>query len=136
MIFLLRTLQIGYHRHCFTGEVVMRFCVLICSLVTISTGPAMAACPIGSYPWQDAWGNPTCKRHDDGGTSTIQGNRGNAGGCPIGSYPWVDSWGNKICQTHQAPNQPQQQYYDTSRGCPVGTYAWRDNWGNPTCKRF
>ena len=51
---------------------------------------AEAACPVGSYPWVDEWGNHICKRFGSGGTSTIEGSSGR---CPTGSYPWRDSWG-------------------------------------------
>jgi hypothetical protein len=87
-------------------------------------------CPVGSHPWVDSWGNQICKRFDDGSTSRAQGSLDN---CPIGTHPWVDSWGNRICQSYQ---QPEQQFYDTSKGCPVGTFPSVDNWGNSVCKRF
>jgi hypothetical protein len=88
-----------------------------------------AACPIGSYPWVDQWGNNICKRFDSGGTSTIEGSLDR---CPTGSYPWTDSWGNRVCRSFGGGGDS----YDTSRGCPTGFYPWVDSWGNRTCKAF
>jgi hypothetical protein len=87
------------------------------------------ACPIGSFPSVDSWGNQICKTLDTGQTTTIQGSVEN---CPIGTHPWVDNWGNKICQSFTGG----AQYHDTSGGCPIGAYQWVDNWGNKVCRQF
>ncbi len=99
------------------------------SLIAVVSTPGHAACPIGSFPWVDAWGNSICKNFETGQTPTIQGSPSR---CPVGTHPWVDQWGNQICK---APGG-NQQYFDTSKGCPVGTYPWVDNWGNKVCKFF
>ena len=109
----------------------MRRLVFILSFAV--TMPAVAECPIGSYPWADAWGNQICKRFGSGSTSAVSGSLDK---CPTGTHPWVDNWGNKICQSFNAPGQSAQHLYDTSRGCPIGTFAWTDTWGNAICKRF
>jgi hypothetical protein len=108
----------------------------ILAVAALAFWPSMAFsidCPIGSYPSVDQWGNQACKPFGGGPPTVVQGTLDN---CPIGSHPWVDQWGNRVCQTFQQPQQPTQQFYDTSKGCPVGMYPWVDNWGNPTCKRF
>jgi hypothetical protein len=88
------------------------------------------SCPIGSHPWTDAWGNPTCQSFATGQNITTQANP--VTGCPNGAAPSIDNWGNRVCQNMNGG----ATYYDTSRGCPVGTHPWRDNWGNPICQRF
>jgi hypothetical protein len=88
-----------------------------------------AACPIGSYPWRDKWGTPTCKSFSSGQNTVTQGSLSD---CPAGSHPWVDEWGTRICQSFNEGTR----YYDTSKGCPTGTYKWVDNWGNKICKAF
>ena len=98
-------------------------------LVFLGASASEAACPVGSYPWVDNWGNQICKTYDAGETRSIEGSTTK---CPIGSYPWIDEWGNKICKTYEG----NQQYYDTSKSCPIGTYQWVDNWGNSVCKKF
>lgn len=91
--------------------------------------PVLAACPTGSHPWVDQWGNQICRQMDTGQTSTIQGSTSN---CPTGTHPWVDKWGNSICRgINGGP-----QYHDTSKGCPAGSYPWIDDWGNNVCKAF
>lgn len=107
----------------------MRTQILVGVLAFAAAFAAIAACPVGSYPWIDQWGNQICKRFDSGQTTTIQGSTQN---CPTGTHPWVDEWGNAICKSFQG----NQQYYDTSKGCPAGTYPWVDDWGNRVCKRF
>lgn len=90
---------------------------------------AQMQCPVGTYPWQDNWGNQTCRSfttQQDVITQTDQT------GCPVGSHPWVDEWGNEICQAFDS----NKRYYDTSKGCPVGMHPWQDRWGNPTCQPF
>lgn len=104
--------------------------ILLCGIFMHSVvSQANAACPMGTYQWQDQWGTPICKRLDDGGTASIQGTTKN---CPVGSYPWQDSWGNAICKTYD----DKKEYQDTSQGCPIGTYQWQDQWGNSVCKRL
>jgi hypothetical protein len=94
---------------------------------------AEAACPIGSYPWLDEWGNNICKRFGSGSTSTIEGSLIGVRLAAIpGSYPWIDSWGNRVCRSFNSGSDS----YDTSRGCPIGFYPWVDSWGNRTCKPF
>jgi hypothetical protein len=53
------------------------------------------ACPVGSFPSVDNWGNQICKTFDFGQTTTIQGSIEN---CPVGKHPWTDNWGNKIAR--------------------------------------
>jgi len=96
---------------------------------TLVCSDARAACPIGSYPWVDNWGNRVCKSFSSGQNTTTQGSLSQ---CPAGSHPWVDEWGNRICQSFNEGTR----YYDTSKGCPIGTYSWVDNWGNKICKPF
>ncbi len=103
--------------------------VLVALLLASFPGTSEAACPVGSYPWTDSWGNRICKTFDTGQPSSIEGNLSR---CPVGTHPWVDSWGNKVCQSFD----DRQRYYDTSRGCPVGSYEWVDSWGNKACKFF
>jgi hypothetical protein len=103
--------------------------LLITFALFVGSLNAQAACPTGSYPWMDNWGNQICKTFNTGETRSIQGSTSR---CPAGSYPWVDNWGNQICQSFQ----DRQPYYDTSKGCPIGTYQWVDNWGNQVCRRF
>lgn len=95
----------------------------------LQTSLALAACPIGTHPWVDKWGNNICKRLSDGSAATTEGSLDN---CPAGTHPWVDSWGNRVCQAFSGG----QNLYDTSRGCPIGTYQWVDSWGNNICKQF
>lgn len=95
---------------------------------------AQQQCPAGSFPWVDTWGNHICRRYSGQSTATAEAPQGQA--CPTGSYPWTDDRGNKICRSYQTGNQPQTDYYDTSKGCPIGTYEWTDNWGNKVCKRY
>jgi len=102
---------------------------LIAALMMAMPSPALANCPIGSYPWVDQWGTKICKRHGDGSTATKQGSLDN---CPPGTHPSVDNWGTRTCKSFGS----QQQFYDTSKGCPLGTYSWLDSWGNKICKRF
>lgn len=99
-----------------------------CSLILLVSG-VEAACPTGSYPWVDEWGNNICKRFGSGSTSTIEGNLDR---CPTGSYPWTDSWGNRVCRSFGSGSDS----YDTSHGCPTGFYPWVDSWGNRVCKSF
>lgn len=108
----------------------MRGKFVIALLTLLWPNAALAInCPLGSYPWADAWGNQICKRYDDGSTSRVQGGIDN---CPIGTHPWVDQWGNRTCKSVNSP----QQLYDTAPGCPMGTFPSVDNWGNRVCKRF
>ena len=101
--------------------------MLIALLLTLQASTAFA-CPIGSFPSVNSWGNQICKTFGEGSTSTIQGGLAN---CPVGSHPGVDSWGNQVCQSFGGGS-----YYDTSRGCPTGSYPSVDSWGNQTCKFF
>jgi len=68
-------------------------------LIMCSGSAVHAACPIGSFPWMDSWGNPICKSFSTGATQTITPAPGSVGGCPVGSHPWVDAWGNPVCQS-------------------------------------
>jgi hypothetical protein len=104
---------------------------LIAALLALLGLPstAFAACPTGSFPSVDKWGNQICQRFGGGPPATIQGSIDN---CPTGTHPWVDSWGTRTCKSFNSP----RQFYDTSKGCPTGTYQWVDQWGNQTCKRF
>jgi hypothetical protein len=88
-----------------------------------------AACPPGSFPGFDNFGNSICKNFDDGGTRSIQ-NRGR--GCPAGTIPDFDNFGNQNCKSLNSG----QRFYDTSKGCPTGTIAGFDNFGNQVCKRL
>ena len=101
---------------------------ILAAIFIIGVGVEANACPIGSFPSVDNWGNQICKSFG-GQTTTIQGSVEN---CPIGSHPWVDSWGNRTCQSFDSGSQ----YYDTSGGCPIGTHPWVDNWGNQVCQGF
>ncbi len=103
--------------------------VIALTLAGLLCASAEAACPVGSHPWVDSWGNSICKRFSGGATTTIEGSLER---CPVGTTPWVDSWGNRICRSLDR----RESYYDTSRGCPVGTYQWVDEYGNAVCKRF
>jgi hypothetical protein len=105
------------------------FVVAILATLVMPLAPAEAACPTGTYPWVDSWGNNVCRRFGAGGDATIQGNIEQ---CPTGSYPWTDSWGNRICRAFGGGADS----YDTSKGCPIGFYPWTDSWGNSVCKRF
>jgi hypothetical protein len=120
------------HAPCFKEETsmtrVLVMAAVIWTTIVFASG-AEAACPIGSYPWVDQWGNNICKRFASGSTSTIEGTLER---CPTGSYLWVDSWGNRICRSFGSGADS----YDTSRGCPVGFYPWIDSWGNRVCKSF
>ncbi len=98
-------------------------------LATVASSAFGQECPVGSYPWVDAWGNRICKSFDTGRTTTIEGDLKN---CPTGTYPWSDEWGNRICKSFEGG----QKFYDTSKGWPVGTYPWVDGWGNRVCKKF
>ena len=97
---------------------------LLLAIGALATGSAHAACPIGSYPWVDKWGSPTCTSFSTGQDETTQGSLDR---CRAGSYPWIDRWATKICKS---------DYYDTSRGCPASTYSWVDYWGNKICRAF
>jgi hypothetical protein len=97
--------------------------LLLSFALLLAASNAEAACPTGSSPWVDSWGNQICKTFGTGETRSI---RGSTSRCPTGSHPWVDEWGNQICKAFQGG----QQYYDTTKGCPIGTYPWVDNWGN------
>jgi hypothetical protein len=68
----------------------------VATIVAAGVAASAHACPIGSFPSLDNWGNQICKTLDTGQTTTIQGSVDN---CPIGTHPWVDNWGNKICQS-------------------------------------
>ena len=103
--------------------------ILIGLSLVLSVPASDAACPVGSYPWVDNWGNHICKSFE---TGQPQSSEGSLVRCPVGSYPWVDQWGTKICQSFDNG----QRYYDTSRGCPTGSYPWTDSWGNKICKFF
>lgn len=94
---------------------------------------ANAACPIGTIPSADNFGNNICKSIDTGQTRTIERPRGPNGvnTCPNGQYPTVDNFGNRVCQSFDS----RQRSYDTSKGCPIGTFPSVDNFGNPTCRR-
>ncbi len=102
---------------------------LVGIFITLFVSNTHAACPIGSYPWVDNWGNRVCKSFDTGQNRTTEGSLSN---CPIGTHPWVDSWGNRICQSFDGT----QRYYDTSKSCPIGTHEWVDRWGNKVCQAF
>ena len=108
-----------------SARVALAVVVLIAGLPIV----AFAACPLGSYPWVDSWGNNICKSFGSGATRSTEGSLDN---CPTGSYPWTDSWGNRICRAFGGGGDS----YDTSKGCPTGFYSWTDSWGNATCKRF
>lgn len=97
------------------------------ALLTV-IAPALA-CPVGSRPAVDNWGNQTCVNVFSGQTVTITAPSN--GGCPVGTHPFVDNWGNPVCQSFQNGSR----YYDTSKGCPIGTHPFVDNWGNPVCQR-
>jgi hypothetical protein len=103
---------------------------LLLAIGALAIGSAYAACPIGSYPWMDKWGTPTCRSFSTGQDETTHGSLER---CPAGSYPWTDPWGTKICKSF---DEGGPSYYDTSKGCPMGTYNWVDNWGNKICKAF
>jgi hypothetical protein len=103
--------------------------LLLSGIVLVLSAAAEAACPTGTYPWVDSWGNRTCRSFSDNQDRTTQSG---PTGCPNGSYPWVDSWGNRICQSFDS----RSRYYDTSQRCPVGSFPWADQWGNRTCKFF
>lgn len=107
----------------------MRRLVISLVLVLSFAAPANAACPAGSYPALDNWGNNICKEFGSGRAVTVA--PGLSGGCPNGSYPALDSWGNQVCQEF---GRGGKTYYDTSKGCPIGTYPTLDNWGNPACR--
>jgi hypothetical protein len=91
-------------------------------------GTALAACPAGSYPALDNWGNQICKAF---GGNTVTVAPGSSGGCPNGSYPTLDSRGNQMCQEF---GRGGRTYYETSKGCPSGSYPSLDSWGNPVCR--
>jgi len=105
--------------------------VLITS-VWLLVAESEAACPVGTYPWTDQWGNRTCRSFDSGQDVTISPPTATPSGCPVGYYVWTDQWGNRICRSFTGAPPA----YDTSKGCPVGTYPWRDTWGNPVCRQF
>jgi hypothetical protein len=103
--------------------------LIVATIFVAGVAANAGACPIGSFPSVDNWGNQICKTLDTGQTTTIQGSVEN---CPVGTHPWVDTWGNKICQSFTGGSQ----YYDASGGCPIGMYQWVDNWGNKICRSF
>src|SRR5207249_6026137 len=100
------------------GFTMTRFWLLLWGAVVFALVVATPghACPIGSYPWVDSWGNSICKRFDDDSTATVRRNPNGPSGCPVGSYPWVDSWGNRVCRGEDG------NAYDTSHGGPIGSY--------------
>src|SRR5262245_15824849 len=98
------------------------FGVIVCITILLASG-AEAACPMGSFPSVDQWGNSVCQRYNTGTPSTIEGSLER---CPMGSYPSVDSWGNRVCRQ---PNSGSGGAYDTSRGCPMGFFPSVDQWG-------
>lgn len=100
--------------------------VLFCLLTSV-TPAAAQMCPLGTFPWVDAWGNRVCQRFGGGGAATIEGG---VDRCPAGSAPWVDTWGNRICRGSGGDG------YDTSRGCPLESFPWVDLWGNNICRRW
>ena len=102
--------------------------VLVAGGLAVAAVPSQAACPVGTHPWVDSWGNSICQ-HFDGNTATVEGTLDN---CPAGTHPWVDSWGNRVCQSFEGG----RSLYDTSHGCPIGMHPWVDSWGNPICKPF
>jgi hypothetical protein len=106
----------------------MKTMTILIAIFLVSTATAKAACPIGSYPSIDTYGNRICESFG-GRTTTIEGGLNR---CPIGSYPSIDTYGNRICESFGGRNQ----YYDTSRGCPIGTFPSIDTWGNKACERF
>jgi hypothetical protein len=107
----------------------MKTMTVLVALFLVSTAMAQAACPFGSFPSIDSWGNRTCEDLGSGRTTTIEGGLNR---CPIGTHPWIDSWGNRTCQSFGGGSQ----YHDTSRGCPIGTFPSIDTWGNKACERF
>jgi hypothetical protein len=100
--------------------------VVVIALVPVQ---AWAACPPGTFPFIDTFGNNICKSFDGGATRSIEGNTRN---CPPGTLPAMDRYGNNVCQSIQNG----QRFYDTSRGCPAGTIPWVDTYGNDVCRRM
>jgi hypothetical protein len=92
--------------------------------------PVQPACPIGTHPWTDNWGNPICQSFATGAAVTTQANA--ITGCPNGAFPSMDTMGNKVCKEFGSG----ATYYDTSHGCPNGYHPWTDQWGNPTCQAY
>lgn len=98
-------------------------------------GPASAQmmnCPVGTYPWTDSWGNPTCRSHSS--QQDVMTGTNPVTGMPNGAMPSVDSWGNPT--PRGSGSTAGRTSYDTSGGCPIGTHPWVDSWGDPTCRRF
>lgn len=91
---------------------------------------AWAACPLGTFPSLDNFGNQICKRFDTGATDSV---RVPAGQCPNGSHKAVDEYGNHICESYTGDRQ---RYYDTSKGCPNGFIPFPDEFGRMGCKRL
>ena len=90
---------------------------------------AEAACPIGSFPSVDNFGNQICKGFGSGDTRTLQGTTNQ---CPPGTHFDVDTYGNKVCKSFSNG----QEFHDTSKGCPIGSFPSVDKYGNKVCKRF
>jgi hypothetical protein len=90
---------------------------------------AWAACPLGSFPAFDNFGNQICKSFDTGATRSVQVPQGQ---CPRGAHRAVDERGNQICQSDAGG----QRYYDTSKGCPNGFIPFPDQFGRMGCKRL
>lgn len=87
-------------------------------------------CPVGTYQWNDSWGNRTCRSFSTQQDVITEANP--VTGRPNGSMPSVDQWGN---QTSEGTGTTAgTTYYDTTNGCPIGTHRWTDNWGNPVCQ--
>lgn len=109
---------------------------VLAALASAAIAPTAQAqgCPPGSLPSVDMWGNKICKRLGDGAAVTTQAPRGQR--CPLGSHPTVDNFGNQVCRAAAVGDQPQTDYYDTSKGCPIGTVPGFDEFGRKGCKRF
>ena len=68
----------------------MKNIILAMAIILVATSSAFAIqCPVGSFPWQDNWGNKICKRFGNGGTANIQGSLAK---CPTGTFRWADKW--------------------------------------------
>ena len=103
---------------------------LVFAAVVLAPGLSWAAaCPVGTMPGFDNFGNQICKDMQTGDTRSVQGSVRN---CPPGTHFDIDQFGNKVCKSFDTG----LQFYDTSEGCPVGFIQAFDNFGKPTCRKM
>ena len=88
-----------------------------------------AACPIGSLPSVDNFGNQICKSINTGATDSM---KGSVDRCPLGTQPDFDAFGTRVCKKFDTG----EKFYDTSRGCPMGTLPAVDMYGKKVCQKF